>query len=434
MVALTKRGMGAEFTVKRKGFSVLSGRQEISRAVPPTRRTFAGHQHLCPIPIFATTTLAGLEEYLVAEIEQLGGTRVEAGRRVVYCEGDKTFRYKANLHLRTGIRVLEEVGYFQANDERELYAGLKKIDWSPWMEPTGNLWITAVTQSDRFRNGVYLTQLFKDAVVDQFRERTGERPNVNKDDADLYLHLHVDRENYVSASLNSSGDGLHRRGYRRRTGGAPLNEVLAAGLLTIAGFDGERPFVDPMCGSGTIVAEAAMIAAHQAPGLNREFAFQRWPDFDADLWSSLRQAALDAIRTPPYPIIGSDVDELTVNLAEVTLSRTGLRPDVELCAYPFALLPPIAIGAAPISEENGGVMIMNPPYEERLKTGDIETFYSEIGDTLKQNWKGYTAWIISGNMDAIKSVGLRTTVKIPLMNGPIEVRYCRYDLYKGSKG
>lgn len=314
-------------------------------------------------------------------------------------------------------------------DEQDLYNQLKKIDWAPWLKVDGTLWIDAVTQSDRFRNGVYLSQLFKDAIVDQFRERTGERPSVDKDTPDLNLHIHIDRENYVSVSLNSSGEGLHRRGYRKRTGGAPLNEILAAGLLLLAEFEGEVPFVDPMCGSGTIVAEAAMIAAHQAPGLHREFNFQRWPDFDAGLWSSIRQDALNAIRTPPYAVIGSDIDELTANLARVTIDRTGLLQHVDIASFPFAQLP----APAPTAEENGGMIVMNPPYEERLKTGDIEGLYGSIGDTLKTHWNGYTAWIISGNTDAIKSVGLKTTVKIPLMNGPMEVRFCRYDLWKGSK-
>ncbi|WP_157501286.1 class I SAM-dependent RNA methyltransferase [Lewinella sp. 4G2] len=354
---------------------------------------------------------------------------MEASRRVVYCEGDKTFRYRANLELRTAIRVLEEVGHFRVRNEQELYNGLKKIDWAPWLKVDGNLWIDCVTQSERFRNGVYLSQLFKDAIVDQFREKTGERPSVDKENADLYLHLHVDRENYVSVSLNSSGAGLHRRGYRKRTGGAPLNEVLAAGMLCLAGYDGEVPFVDPMCGSGTIVAEAAMIAAHQAPGLHRDFAFQRWPDFDAGLWSSIRQDALNAIRRPPHPIHGSDIDELTVNLARLTLDRTGLLPHVQLTEADFKH----AVAPTPVSEENGGLVVMNPPYEMRLQTGDIEGFYEMIGDTLKTNWQGYSAWIISGNSDALKSVGLKTSKRIPMMNGPIEVRFCRYDLYKGSK-
>ena len=382
-----------------------------------------------PTSIFAITTFAGLEELLKEEVIALGGNRVEASRRVVYCEGDQEFRYRANLHLRTGIRVLQEVGHFRVRGEQDLYNGLKKIDWSPWLKVDGNLWIDAVSQSENFRNTVYLSQLFKDAIVDQFRERTGERPSVDKEEPDLNLHLHIDRENYVSVSLNSSGEGLHRRGYRKRTGGAPLNEVLAAGMVALSGYDGSTPFVDPMCGSGTIVAEAAMVACAQPPGLHRAFNFQRWPDFDPALWSSIRQEAFDNLRTPPHPIVGADIDELTVRLAEVTLDRAGLRKHVTFTngAFQQLLAPP------PTAPEEGGVLIMNPPYEMRLQTGDIEGLYAEIGDTLKQHWQGYSAWIISGNPDAIKSVGLKTARKIPLMNGPIEVRYCRYDLYQGSK-
>ncbi|WP_406603248.1 THUMP domain-containing class I SAM-dependent RNA methyltransferase [Neolewinella agarilytica] len=382
-----------------------------------------------PIEHFAITTMAGLEDLLVEELKAIGAEDIQPGLRVVNCKGDKTFRYRANLELRTGIRVLVQMGQFRANNEQTMYNRLRDIDWSPWLKKDGNLWIDASSQSDRYSNSVYLSQLFKDAIVDQFRDKTGERPSVSKEDADMTFYLHVGRDNTVTVSLNSSGDSLHRRGYRRRTGGAPINEVLAAGLLGLTGYDGSVPFVDPMCGSGTIVAEAAMIATRQAPGLRREFGFQRWPDFDAGLWSSVRQDALNRIQKPEHPIVGSDIDELTLNLAKISLERAGLLRHVELRNADFADLQ----APRPVKEEDGGLLVTNPPYEVRLKTGDITTFYAQIGDTLKQNWKGYTAWIISGNQDAVKSVGLRTSRKIPMMNGPIEVRFCRYDLYEGTK-
>ncbi|MEM9259956.1 MAG: THUMP domain-containing protein [Bacteroidota bacterium] len=394
-----------------------------------SHRTFANQLKHPTIETFAITTLAGLEDLLAAEVAALGGQQISTGRRVVNCQGDKSFRYRANLELRTAVRVLRRVGRFKAHNEQTMYNRLRDIDWSPWLKVDGNLYIDVVTQSERHRNNVYLAQLFKDAIVDQFREKTGERPSVSKDAPDLSLHLHVSRTNEVTVSLNTSGDGLHRRGYRRKTGGAPLNEVLAAGLLLLAEYDGEQPFADPMCGSGTIVAEAAMIAAHHAPGLHRNFGFERWPDFDPGLWSSIRQEALNRKRIPPYPILGGDIDELTVNLAKITIDRTGLLPYVSLKNSAFADL------AAPpaIAEEAGGLLVTNPPYEMRLQTGDILGLYTSIGDILKQNWKGYSAWLISGNPDAVKSVGLRTSKRIPLMNGPIEVRFCRYDLYEGSK-
>lgn len=375
----------------------------------------------------AITTFENLEEVLAEEVRSIGGEDVTVGRRVVTCRGDKTFLYRANLELRTGIRVLINIGRFRARSEQEMYDRLKRMDWSPHLKKDGTLLIDAVTQSPRFRNGFYLSQLTKDAIVDQFRERTGERPSVSKDDPDLRVQLHLTKNNEVTVSLDASGQGLHRRGYRKRTGGAPLNEVLAAGMLLLADYDGSLPFVDPMCGSGTLLAEAAMIAAHQAPGLHRNFGFERWPDFDPALWSSVRQAALNRIQTPPQPILGSDIDELTVSLAKVTLERTGLLRHVTFRFGPFADLDPLPVAEA------GGLLVTNPPYEMRLKTGNIEALYASIGDTLKTKWTGYTAWLISANPAAVKSVGLRTSKKIMLMNGPVETRYCRYDLYEGSQ-
>lgn len=391
--------------------------------------TFAGNQSPYVIDTYAITTFEGFEELLSAELTALGAADVQVGRRVVSCQGDQAFMYRANLELRTGIRVLKEVASFRARNEQEMYDKIRSIDWSPYLKKDGLLWIDANTQSEYFRNAVYLSQLTKDAIVDQFRERTGERPSVNKENADLTLNLHVTRNDEVSVSLNSSGTGLHRRGYRKRTGGAPINEVLAAGLVLLSGYDGEVPFVDPMCGSGTIVAEAAMIAAKRAPGLLRSYGFERWTDFDAALWAGIRQDARDRERRPPHPILGSDKDELTARLARITLERANLLPFVEILEEDFATLTP----PKPVKEEEGGVIVTNPPYEVRLQTGDIESFYGMIGDTLKQNWQGYSAWIITGSPEGLKSVGLRTSKRIPLMNGPLEVRYVRYDLYEGTK-
>lgn len=337
--------------------------------------------------------------------------------------------YRANLNLRTGIRVLTELATFRARNEQEMYDQLKAIDWSPYLKVDGFLWIDANTQSEYHRNAVYLSQLSKDAIVDQFRAKTGERPSVSKEDADMTLNLHVTRDDQVSVSLNSSGDSLHRRGYRKRTGGAPINEVLAAGLLTLAGYDGEVPFCDPMCGSGTIIAEAAMIAAHQAPGLNRSFGFERWPDFDPALWASIRQEARNKVRTPPHPILANDIDELTLRLAKISLERTDQVSHIEFQSIPFDQL----LAPTPLEGEQGGILVTNPPYEVRLKTGNIEELYEMMGDTFKTNWKGYSAWLITGSPEGLKSVGLKTSRRIPLMNGPIEVRFAKYELYAGTR-
>ncbi|MFT4749610.1 MAG: putative N6-adenine-specific DNA methylase [Neolewinella sp.] len=386
-------------------------------------------QNHTAIKTFAITTFEGFEEILAAELTALGASDVEPGRRVVMCKGDQALMYRANLNLRTGIRVLTELATFRARNEQEMYDQLKAIDWSPYLKVDGFLWIDANTQSEYHRNAVYLSQLSKDAIVDQFRAKTGERPSVSKEDADMTLNLHVTRDDQVSVSLNSSGDSLHRRGYRKRTGGAPINEVLAAGLLTLAGYDGEVPFCDPMCGSGTIIAEAAMIAAHQAPGLNRSFGFERWPDFDPALWASIRQEARNKVRTPPHPILANDIDELTLRLAKISLERTDQVSHIEFQSIPFDQL----LAPTPLEGEQGGILVTNPPYEVRLKTGNIEELYEMMGDTFKTNWKGYSAWLITGSPEGLKSVGLKTSRRIPLMNGPIEVRFAKYELYAGTR-
>lgn len=373
----------------------------------------------------------GLEEVLARELQALGAEEVRAGSRVVTCRGDLRFVYRANLQLRTALRVLINLEEFEANNEQALYDRLRAINWRKWMLPEGSLYIDVVDTVRWFRNAHYIAQLAKDAIVDQFRQKYDQRPTVDKRDPDLRLHLLIGRGGRVTLSVDSSGAGLHRRGYRRKTGEAPINEVLAAGMLALAEFEGERPFVDPMCGSGTILAEAASIAAQQAPGLWRPFGFERWPDFDAAEWGSIRQEAIDQRRPPPYPILGADIDGVAIAISKATLERARLLPYVELRESPFAALQPPQILYK--KETTAGLLVTNPPYEIRLRTGDITDLYRSIGDTLKSNWPGYTAWLISANPQAVKSVGLKTSRKIPLMNGPVEARFCRYDLYVGSK-
>ncbi len=376
---------------------------------------------------FALPTFAGLEEVLAAEATALGFTHVETGRRVVLARGDRDLLYRANLELRTAIRVLLTIDTFEVTHEQSLYDRLRATNWRPYLEPEGTLFVDVVDPGRWFRNTHFIAQLTKDAIVDQFRDKYQTRPGVDKDRPDLRIHLRIAGEGDVTLSLDSSGDGLHRRGYRRQTGEAPINEILAAGLLGLADYTGEQPFVDPMCGSGTILAEAAMIATHRSPGLLRSFGFERWPDFDRGVWSGIRQAALDRLRTPPYPILGADIDGVAVAISRATLDRAAVLSHVDLRESPFAILEPPA-------QKVPGLLVTNPPYELRLQTGRIEEFYGEIGDTLKQRWAGYTAWLISANPAAVKRVGLRTTRKIPVMNGPVEARFVRYDLYKGSAG
>ena len=370
----------------------------------------------------------GLEEVLVQELRQLGLTEIMAGTRVVTASGSLTDVYRCNLELRTALRVLINIDTFRVDREQELYDRLRATNWRKWMLPEGTLFIDVVDAGQWFRNSHYLAQLAKDAIVDQFRAKYQTRPSVDKRDPDLRVHLQIGREGHVNLSVDSSGQGLHRRGYRRRTGEAPINEVLAAGMLALAGYTGEQVFVDPMCGSGTIVAEAAGIASRRAPGLLGSFGFERWPDFEQGDWSAIRQAALDRITPPPRPILAADQDGVATAITRATLDRAGVLNYVTVeTALIQSLTPP------PLVDDVEGILVTNPPYELRLQTGDIEQLYSEIGDALKQHYAGYTAWLISANPQAVKRVGLRTSRKIPLMNGPVEARLCKYELYRGSR-
>lgn len=374
-------------------------------------------------------TLMGLEEVLAKEVKMLGATDIETGIRMVTCQADMDFVYRANLELRTALRILLPIDKFMAHNENTLYASIQEIDWGKLVDKDGSIWIDVVCQSDRFRNTQYLARLAKDAIVDQFRDRTGVRPNVSKDNTDLRLNLHISKKGHAVISADSSGEGLHRRGYRGRTGAAPLNEVLAAGLLLLAGYDGTTPFVDPMCGSGTIVCEAAMIAANVAPGMNRQFGFQRWPNFDAAKFGEIRQAAHDNRRTPAHPIVGADQDGLSLQLAKIAADRIGLVASIDWQEKKFQdLMPPAPV----VDASPGGFLLTNPPYDLRLKSQDIDELYREIGNTLKQRYEDYAAFLFSANRDALKRVGLRTSQKLILMNGQLEARMQRYDMYVGS--
>ncbi len=376
----------------------------------------------------ALPTLAGLEEVLAAELTALGMNEVAVGRRVVTCTGNRELMYRANLEIRTALRVLINIDSFQVEHEQALYDRLRATNWRKYLLPEASLFVDVVDPGRWFRNTHFIAQLTKDAVVDQFRDKYDTRPSVDKGNPDLRIHLRISGEGEVVLSVDGSGDGLHRRGYRRRTGEAPINEVLGAGMLLLAGYTGKQAFVDPMCGSGTLLAEAAMIAADHAPGLLRSFGFERWPDFDAAAWGSIRQQALNRRKTPEFPILGADIDRLAVTISRETLERANVLQYITLEESDFAELAPPAVR----EEQPDGLLVTNPPYELRMETGDITAFYRSIGDTFKQHWAGYTAWLISANQAAIKSVGLRTSRKIPLMNGPVEVRFCKYELYRGS--
>ncbi len=373
---------------------------------------------------FIAKTLAGLEPALAAELRALGATGIRELKRAVAFDGDTRMLYRANYELRTALRVLVPVHSFPAYNERSLYAGIREIDWSEFMRVDDTLAVDAVTQGEVFRHSQYAGLLTKDAIVDQFRDRYNRRPSVNTAAPTLLVNVHINGTR-CDVSIDASGDSLHKRGYRRDTVEAPLNEVLAAGMLLLSEWNGRGAFVDPMCGSGTLPVEAAMIATHTPPQHKRAgFGFFRWVNFERKLWEQVKKEADAKIQPFEFPILASDKDSRARNATSINVMSAGLEEVIRVEKMPFEkLLPPVETGT----------LITNPPYDERLKIEDIAAFYQSIGDRLKQTWSGWDAWLISSNRDALKSVGLRPSRRITLFNGPLECSFQKFDLYEGTR-
>jgi putative N6-adenine-specific DNA methylase len=369
-------------------------------------------------------TMMGLEAELAKELLRIGARDIEEHRRAVSFTGDAGTMYKANYLLRTALRILVPVHRFTAKSEQELYDGIRALDWEQWMGPDDTLAVDCTANSELFHHTYFLAQKTKDAIVDQFREKHGRRPSVEKFSPTLRINIHVNEDD-ISVSLDSSGDSLHKRGYREDTGRAPLNEVLAAGLILLSGWDCRSRFINPMCGSGTLLIEAALLANNIPSGWFREsFGFERWRNFNADLWETIREAAISRIGNDTQEILGSDISYNVLRKARENIKLAKVDDIVKTtCEDFFEAAPP-----------NGrGLVILNPPYGERMDQDDLTTFYKQIGDTLKKRYAGYQAWMITSSPEALKSVGLRPSRKIPLFNGPLECRYVRYDLYEGTK-
>ena len=369
-------------------------------------------------------TFFGFEEILAKELQQLGAQDVEIGTRAVSFKGDKGFMYKANLSLRTALKILKPIYYFKATNDQNLYKGIQGIDWSKYIGDNQTFVIDTTIHSDNFKHSQFVSQKAKDAIVDQFREKTGQRPSVDKDFPDLRINIHIDRDQ-VSVALDTSGASLHHRGYRTATNIAPINEVLAAGMLLLSGWDGSSDFLDPMCGSGTLLAEAAMIACNIPANINRkEFAFEKWNDWDNDLFDQIIDALMKKTREFHHTIIGYDKAPSAVQKAKDNIQNANLDDYVSIIQGDFF----------DSKKENTGPlqMVFNPPYGERLNI-ELERFYREIGDTLKNNYPNTNAWFITANLEALKFVGLRPSRKIKLFNGSLEARLVKYEMYEGSK-
>lgn len=368
-------------------------------------------------------TFNGLEKVLAEEIGELGGTDVKITQRAVTFTGDDEVLYKANYLCRSAIRILKPIAEFQAPNESVLYDNVKKIPWDDYMDVSSTFSIDGNASYSNITHSKYLALKSKDAIADLFREKTGKRPNVDKFDADLRINVRVFK-NSCTVSIDSSGESLHKRGYRTETGPAPLNEVLAAGMIMLTGWKGESNFIDPMCGSGTLPIEAAMIAKNMPAGYFREsFAFQTWKDFNPDLWEKVTSEAKAKISPLKFKVIGSDRSGRILQVTKANVANAGLTGEIDLhLDFIGDVTPP----------PPPGIMITNPPYGERIKMDDINKLYSDIGDNLKQKFTGYTAWIISSHLDASKHIGLRPTTRIPLNNGALVCRYMQFDIFEGS--
>jgi putative N6-adenine-specific DNA methylase len=369
-------------------------------------------------------TFFGFEEILAKELQILGAQHVEIGTRVVSFKGDKGFMYKANLALRTALKILKPIKTFKAHNDKALYEGIRAIDWSDYLTEHNTFLVETTLHSENFNHSQFVALKTKDAIVDQFRDLNGKRPSIDKDFPDLQIHVHIDRDN-VTVSLDSSGASLHHRGYRSATNIAPINEVLAAGMLILSGWEGKSHFLDPMCGSGTILAEAAMMACNIPANINRkEFAFEKWKDWDAELFDNILESLLKKTREFHYTIKGYDKAPSAVAKAKDNVRNANLDEYITITNENFF--------DSKKETEGPLQMVFNPPYGERLDI-DMERFYREIGDTLKQNYPNTNAWFITANLEALKFVGLKPSRKIKLFNGKLEARLVKYEMYEGSK-
>jgi putative N6-adenine-specific DNA methylase len=378
------------------------------------------------IQTYIVKTAAGLESVLATELHELGATGIRELKRAVAFDGDQRMMYRANYELRTALRVLVPVYSFSAYNERNLYEGIYDIDWLKYMSVKDTLAVDTIVTGEVFKHSHYVGLLTKDAIVDQFRERTQRRPDVNTTAPTLRVHVHV-QGTRVEVALDASGDSLHRRNYRRDSVEAPLSEVLAAGMVLLSGWNKQGPFVDPMCGSGTLAIEAAMLAVNMPPQHKREgFGFFKWPDFDRKLWQNVKEEA-DAkiMQSFEYQIIASDIEGRARNATTQNLLTAELEKVVHVEKISFEKARP--------PEGIPGTLMSNPPYDERLILEDSIAFYQGMGDLLKKNWPGWNAWLISSNREALKHVGLRPSRRITLYNGALECSFQKFELYEGKK-
>ena len=404
--------------------------------IEKTQRLYAHNHYLCIIKLrkelmkktekfqMVAKTMAELEDVLAEELIELGAGDVEIGTRMVSFTGDDALLYKANLHCRTALRILKPIHTFVANNADEVYEEIKKIDWEQYLTLDKTFAIDAVVFSHIFRHSKFVSYRVKDGIVDYFYDKYEKRPSVSVTNPDLMFNIHI-AHNKCTLSLDSSGESLHKRGYRIAQTDAPLSEVLAAGMILKSGWRGESTFIDPMCGSGTLLIEAAMIALNIPPGIHRDnFAFEKWNDFDKDLFSEIYNDDSGA-KTFDHKIIGTDISGQAISIAEKNIKNAGLKNYITLEVKPFQQYT-----EAP---EPAGILMTNPPYGERIRVDDIEELYNMIGERLKHVFTGYDAYVLSFKKENFDNIGLKPAKRFFLYNGALECEMRKYEIFAGKR-
>ena len=369
-------------------------------------------------------TLSGLEDILAGELREIGARNIQILKRAVSCDGDMDLIYRINYQCHTALKVLQSMFDFPAGSEDELYENVKKIDWEELLDVNTTFAIDGVVSNSNLTHSYYVALKTKDAIADYFQEKYGKRPSVDVKDPDVQLNVHINR-NLCNISLDSSGDSLHKRGYRQSGGQAPINEVLAAGLILLSGWKAKTSFLDPFCGSGTMLIEAAKQAMNIPAGYYRKsFAFMKWKDFDEDLWKKIKEEADGKITETEISIMGSDISERALVNARKNIRTAQLHKDIVVIHASFEkLMPPF----------EKGTIITNPPYGERIQKKDMIDFYKMMGDVFKQKYAGYNAFILASDFYAVKYLGLRSSFRMDVFNGKIPCKFIKFELYKGSK-
>jgi len=369
-------------------------------------------------------TFFGLEKILANELLSLGAKKIEIGVRNVSFYGDLGFLYKSNLFLRSAIRILKPIKYFKINNQKDLYSYVFNFNWEDYISTENTFYIESVLNTEIFSNSLFVSQRVKDGIVDRFRKMFNKRPSVDKENPDIKINIHINKNN-CTVSLDSSGKPLNQRGYRLQTNIAPINEVLAAGLIMLSEWDCESDFLDPMCGSGTILIEAAMYATNYPVNIKRKnFSFKSWKNYDSQLFEIIKTSVLKKVKSFNYNLIGYDKSPSTVIKCNQNILNSGFQNIINVCENNFFNTKK--------NNDNLLHLLFNPPYGERLPI-EIKSFYKKIGDTLKNNYANSNAWFITSNLEGLKFVGLRPSRKIKLYNGKLESRLAKYEIYSGSK-